>query len=288
MIPTANILQWADHAPWPAQRQIEQDLIICRALCDIYSTPFLAERLAFRGGTAINKLLFSSPLRYSEDIDLVQVKAEPIGPTIDALRDTLAWLGDFRRDRAAHSSHFLFKFQPEDAIGDAALNLKVEINTREHDAIFGYRKMPFSMVNDWHTASVEILSFDAHELFGTKLRAFLQRRKNRDLFDLGEGLARLDLDPGRIVAAFHHYIDLEGKPISRAEAEERTLEKLQYDLVEDVTPLLPPGVEFTTTIAVLALEQVWQHFISRLKGDPWKSTPLTVEEIRKTYPAFLT
>jgi predicted nucleotidyltransferase component of viral defense system len=287
MIPAANILQWTEHAPWPAQRQIEQDLIICRALCDIYSTPFLAERLAFRGGTAINKLLFASPLRYSEDIDLVQVKAEPIGPTIDALRETLAWLGDFRRDRAEHSIHFLFKFQPEDATGDAALNLKIEINTREHDSMFGYRRVPFSMTNDWHSASVEILSFDSHELFGTKLMAFLQRRKNRDLFDLGGGLTRLGLDPNKVVAAFHHYLDLEGKPISRAEAEERTLEKLQYDLIEDVTPLLPPGVEFDANMAVAALEHIWRQFISRLNGDPWKSTPMRLEQVRKTFPTFL-
>ena len=32
--------------------------------------------------------------RYSEDIDLVQVKAEPIKETIDHLRDALAWLGE--------------------------------------------------------------------------------------------------------------------------------------------------------------------------------------------------
>ena len=34
---------------WPDQRQVEQDLIICRALCDIFNEPLLAERLAFRG-----------------------------------------------------------------------------------------------------------------------------------------------------------------------------------------------------------------------------------------------
>jgi predicted nucleotidyltransferase component of viral defense system len=287
MIPAANILQWADHAPWPAQRQIEQDLIICRTLCDIYSNPFLAERLAFRGGTAINKLIFPTPLRYSEDIDLVQVKAEPIGPTIDAIRETLAWLGDFRRVGAKHSMHFIFRFVPEDAAGDEPLNLKIEINTREHDALFGYRKFPFSMVSDWHAANADIVSFDANELFGTKLRAFLQRRKNRDLFDLGEGLARLSLDPEQVVAAFNHYLALEENPISRAEAEERALEKLNYDLTEDVVPLLPVGVEFGTDAAVKALESVWQHYLSRLNGESWKSTPLALEQIRKTIPTFL-
>ena len=72
MIPTAYIQEWTAATPWPDPRQIEQDLIISRALCDIFNEPLLADRLAFRGGTAINKLLFRQPLRYSEDIDLVQ------------------------------------------------------------------------------------------------------------------------------------------------------------------------------------------------------------------------
>lgn len=63
-------------APWPDTRQIEQDLIICRALCDLFNAPALKDKIAFRGGTAINKLLFKQPLRYSEDIDLVQTQAE--------------------------------------------------------------------------------------------------------------------------------------------------------------------------------------------------------------------
>ena len=63
MIPTAYIQEWAATTPWPDPRQIEQDLIICRALCDIFNEPYLAERLAFRGGTAIHKLLFAQPLR---------------------------------------------------------------------------------------------------------------------------------------------------------------------------------------------------------------------------------
>jgi len=60
-------------------RQVEQDLIICRAMCDLFNHPQLKGRIAFRGGTAINKLLFEKPLRYSEDIDLVQVQPGPIG-----------------------------------------------------------------------------------------------------------------------------------------------------------------------------------------------------------------
>ena len=85
MIPLANLQAWSIKAPWPDMRQIEQDLIISRALCDLFSAPALREKIAFRGGTAINKLLFQQPLRYSEDIDLVQTSVEPIGATVDAI-----------------------------------------------------------------------------------------------------------------------------------------------------------------------------------------------------------
>ena len=81
MIPSAYIQAWSTRTPWPDPRQVEQDLIICRALCDLFNAPALAGKIAFRGGTAIHKLLFKHPLRYSEDIDFVQTRPEPIGPT---------------------------------------------------------------------------------------------------------------------------------------------------------------------------------------------------------------
>jgi len=71
LIPRDYIQALRSKAPWPDIRQVEQDLIICRALCDIFNSPTLTGKIAFRGGTAINKLLFKRPLRYSEDIDLV-------------------------------------------------------------------------------------------------------------------------------------------------------------------------------------------------------------------------
>jgi hypothetical protein len=47
VIPRAHIQAWSATTPWREPRQIEQDLIICRALCDIFCEPFLADRLAF-------------------------------------------------------------------------------------------------------------------------------------------------------------------------------------------------------------------------------------------------
>ena len=56
MINRIAIQQWSEHAPWIDNAQIEQDLIICRALVSIFSDEFLASQLAFRGGTALHKL----------------------------------------------------------------------------------------------------------------------------------------------------------------------------------------------------------------------------------------
>ena len=288
MIPRAYLQEWSARAPWPDLRQVEQDLIICRALCDLFNAPKLKGRIAFRGGTAINKLLFRHPLRYSEDIDLVQVRAERIGPTIDAVREALAWLGDFTRKRAGHSTHLIFRFAPETA-PDTELNLKVEINTREHTNVLGLRTYPFELANGWYQARTEIVSFEPEELFGTKLRALLQRRQGRDLFDLHEGLKQLGLNPGKLIGCFEHYLELEGHPISRAEAEQRMLEKLTRSLTGDVDPFLPAGVRFREDDALEAFGNVWKELIMRIKGDAWKLTDKVIGELReKKYPKLLT
>ena len=94
MIPSQNIVAWSGVVPWADSRQVEQDLIISRALVAIFADSELRDELRFRGGTALNKLHFDPPLRYSEDIDLVHTTSGPIGPILDRLRAVLEpWLG---------------------------------------------------------------------------------------------------------------------------------------------------------------------------------------------------
>jgi predicted nucleotidyltransferase component of viral defense system len=287
LIPRDYILAWRAKAPWPDLRQVEQDLIICRALCDLFNAPALNGKIAFRGGTAIHKLLFKQPLRYSEDIDLVQTQVESIGPTVDAIRDALSWLGKCNRQQAEHSMHLVFKFTPE-ADAQATLKLKVEVNTREHESLFAIKPYPFAVESDWYQGKTEIASFEPEELFGTKLRALLQRRMNRDLFDLHHGLEQLSLDSDKLIACFDHYLALEGKAISRAVAEQRMLEKLSRSLTEDIAPLLPVGVRFNDNDALQAFEQVWTELIACIKGDAWKLTDKAIEDLRQNkYPGLL-
>jgi len=71
VIPRDYITEWRTEAPWVQDFQVEQDLVISRALVEIFSHPLLRDALAFRGGTALYKLHLKPAARYSEDIDLV-------------------------------------------------------------------------------------------------------------------------------------------------------------------------------------------------------------------------
>ena len=68
MIPRANITAWRNVAPWPSNEQVEQDLVLSRALVTMFNEKSVAEQAVFRGGTALHKLFFPSSGRYSEDL----------------------------------------------------------------------------------------------------------------------------------------------------------------------------------------------------------------------------
>jgi predicted nucleotidyltransferase component of viral defense system len=282
MIPAAHIQAWAAKAPWPDQRQIEQDLVICRALCELFSAEALKGKIAFRGGTAINKLLFANALRYSEDIDLVQPESAPIKDTLGAIRDTLGWLECKKVTTKNHSTQIHFLFAPEASL-DERLRLKIEINGRDHGALYGFETSAFAVDNPWFAGQADIVSFCADELFSTKLRAFLQRDKSRDLFDLREGLGQLALDPQRVVDGLAHYLARQDIALSRANAEQTMLRKLRRSLTEDIAPLLPAGVAYTDADARAAFGTVWYRLVALIPGEPWKKSAEIIAALRKEF-----
>ena len=134
----------------------------------------------------------------------------------------------------------------------------------------------------------EIVSFEPEELFGTKLRALLQRRKNRDLFDLYEGLKQLNLDRGKLLTCFDHYLEIEGTPIHRAAAEKRMLQKPERSLTEDIDPLLPAGIHFDEPEALRAFAMVRDELIVCIQGEAWKLSAKVIEDLRrKRFPGLL-
>ena len=148
--------------------------------------------------------MYLSPAsRYSEDIDLLQIDAGPIGPMMTALREHLdPWLGESRRKQSEGRMTFICRFDSE-IPPIMPLRLKIEVNTREHFAVMGYVRQTAAVDNPWFRGQAEVVTHLLEELLGTKLRAFYQRKQGRDLFDLSVALSRRrDLDCARVVDCF--------------------------------------------------------------------------------------
>lgn len=268
LIPRAHITAWRGRAPWPTDEQVEQDLVLARAVVELFSNPTLAETMAFRGGTALHKLFLASPGRYSEDIDLVQIDAGPIGSALDAIRTTLdPWLGEPRRKRGQGRVTLVYRFETTSKPVQQ-MKLKIEINTREHFTVLGSHRRKLTIESDWFSRSVDINTYELEELLGTKLRALYQRKKGRDLYDLWLALTTLSAEPAKVINCFEHYMEHGRTPVSRAEFEANLAAKLNSkQFMEDISPLLPAHVTYDVA---LADAHVREHLIAKLRGDPWK------------------
>jgi len=245
MLPRRYIEEWKEFAPWPEDGQVEQDLIIEKALLQLFSDQFLQERLAFRGGTALHKLFLKPQVRYSEDIDLVQINAEPIKDTISAIRKQLSFLGKPVVKQKANNNTLVYRFESE-IPPVINLRLKIEINCREHFSVLGYNEIEHAIDNSWANGSCKLISFEKEEMLGTKLRALYQRKKGRDLFDLYHAVSNLKLDNEKLVQCYREYMAFSvDKPPTQKQFILNMEEKLEDpDFEGDIYALLRPGVNY--------------------------------------------
>ncbi len=246
MIPKPYIAKWKDYAPWTTNEQVEQDLIISRTLVVLFSDNFLSENLAIRGGTALHKLYLNPAPRYSEDIDLVQIKKGPIKPILQRIGEVLTF---FEEDRVvkpkANNNTILYRFNSEYSV-DIRLRLKIEINCREHFNLLGWNFFPFSVESEWFSGKCEITTYYLDELLGTKLRALYQRKKGRDLFDLYYADQHVELDYDKIILCYNEYMNcVVGKPPTQKEFllnMELKMKSTQFS--GDMEGLLSPNMQY--------------------------------------------
>ena len=238
MIPESFIEDWRNRAKWQTLAQVEQDLVISRALIDLYSNPHIIDNLVFRGGTALNKLFIKPPARYSEDIDFVQRSSAPIGETIDTIRDILQpWLGEPKRKITQRSVKLFYQYE---AINNLPAKLKIEINTIEHFQVLPPRLEQFDIASEWFSGSVPIVTYEINELMATKLRALYQRRKGRDLFDLWYVVTHELIQLEQVFSIFVKYCDYNNVKISGKEfIKNLELKKSNRDFKTDMDILLP-------------------------------------------------
>jgi len=246
MIAQPYLEEWRSQANWHTNEQVEQDLIISRAIVEIFSDDFLRNSLAFRGGTALHKLYITPQIRYSEDIDLVQINSEPINPIFKRIREKLSFLGTKRTVKQhIHNNTMIYRFDTEFP-PVVNMRLKIEINTREHLNILGLTEIPFEVNNAWFSGKCNVTGYTTEELLSTKLNALYQRKKGRDLFDLYWALTHLEID---IVKLFHcskiHYEHAKLKPPTAKQFMRNMEGKLaDPDFTNDIFTVLKPNIEY--------------------------------------------
>ncbi len=218
--------------PWAAQYQVEQDLLLCRAMVALFDDKFLSSQIAMRGGTLLHKVHLAPPARYSEDIDLVVVGTRPpdhirrairrvltdvLGTPKASVWDTLALA---IRNTVKPSRVLRMTYSARSIIEpNRTLEIVVEANVTERKPHRAVVEMPFSFPFRDKAVQTHIKGFDIHEMLGTKMRAMFQRKRGRDLFDLYWALTKspTSVDPAAIIASFEHYLKQEGTKAGRAE-----------------------------------------------------------------------
>ena len=263
MIPQAYITEWANQVPWQTNEQVEQDLVICRALVEIFSDEWLASGLAFRGGTALHKLYLHPQPRYSEDIDLVQIRPEPIKETIQRLKARLSFLGDCTVAQKAYNNTLKYRFESEFPPVHN-LRLKIETNCREHFTVLGYQQIPFQVNSSWFTGDCNITTYKLEELLGTKLRALYQRRKGRDLYDMYKALLQVpDMNKDALLKCYHAYIDfvVVEPPTQKLYLQNMEAKMQDDEFMGDLAALIPPTEQYDQ---ILAYKMVRDQILEKL------------------------
>jgi predicted nucleotidyltransferase component of viral defense system len=255
-----DVLSHQSEVPWPSLRQVEQDLLLCRAVAAIFNDAFLKLQVAMRGGTLLHKVQLAPAARFSEDIDLVACGDRPEDHIRKALRRVLSGvLGTpkasvwdaialtvrnvVRPSRVLRMTYGL----PSVSVPGAVLEVKIEVNVTER---FSHRPLlgiPFEFPFRGKVISTRINGYDIHEMLGTKLRALFQRRRGRDLFDLYWALEHSipPVDPALVIESFLHYLRKEGTVAGRQDF----IDSLDVHLADpgfrsDTDNLLRKGIDY--------------------------------------------
>ena len=247
--------------PWTLTTQVEQDLLLCRAMRAIFEDDFLAKQVAMRGGTLLHKVHLAPPTRYSEDIDLVVIGDREEGHIKLALRRVLKdVLGDPRASQWA--TDFVLAFRnvgkpsrilrmkyavPSISHPGTRLGIQIEANVSERRPYRDIQKLPFTYPFRGEQPHFEINGFEIHEMLGTKLRALFQRDKGRDLYDLYWALTQAapTVNPQQVIEAFNYYLQLEGVVVKRATFADALQVKVgRRGFRTDMESLLRPGATY--------------------------------------------
>lgn len=183
----AKVNRWGRRIGIGSARLAEQDYRLVELLRAIAEHDDLGARLAFKGGTALNKLYLGGVSRLSVDLDFnVLGTKDDVQGARAALRSAVVGLFE-DQDPAFVTTHdhgwallrVTGQYQP--LSGGAPEKIKVELSMAERFPVTQIVTRPLAHPGG---AAVPVRTYPIDELVATKLRAWYGRRKGRDIFDL--------------------------------------------------------------------------------------------------------
>lgn len=249
-----RLIVWADTIGIPNLALAEHDLRLTHALAGLYAAPALKDVLAFKGGTALNKIYFGKFSRLSVDLDFnligppreVVKQGAPARKAIEAVLREQDPGYEFKFSYRAEQTTLIARYEPQS--GGARQPLKIELSMRESVPIMGLFEKDIPSPDEGSPIKVKTYSID--ELLSTKIRALYDRKKGRDIFDL-DCARLLKLDRPAIRKLVYYYFYRSGKifnwNVLRANLAAKASDKRFGD---DIKPFLRPDVAFDAPSAI--------------------------------------
>ena len=216
---------------------LEKVILLLELLEAIRSHPFLKDRMALKGGTALN-LFTSNVPRLSVDIDLNYIGAVDRDgmlaerPKIEqALQAVCGRVGVQPRRVPSDHAGGKWRLSFNRAAGGTG-SLEMDVNFMLRAPLW-----PVARVDSYPLGTIQakdIPVVDIHELAAGKLAALLSRAASRDVFDASRLLRVTGLEPAKLRFAFVVY-----GGISRRDWRTVSVDDVTIDVAEADTKLVP-------------------------------------------------
>ena len=253
---------------------LEKVLRLSEVLQFISQNPKLNECLVLKGGTAINLTVFNMP-RLSVDIDLdfhkICTREEMMEYRLVINAEILAYMTSqgYQLSPGTKNPHSLdsWVFFYLNAGGNRD-NIKIEINYSMRQHIFAPQKRSVH-VNYLNTT--EVLTLEPIELFGSKIKALIERHTCRDLYDVynllhSDFIHSFDLPMLRKIVVF--YLAVGG---SKAPSKEYNLDAIRQikfaQIRATLLPMLKKGDSFDFEAAKVEVVQFLESLLQLTESE---------------------
>jgi hypothetical protein len=236
---------------------LEKVILLLNLLKGFRDHPFLKDRLALKGGTALNLFIFDLP-RLSVDIDLNYIGAFEL----EAMRAERPKIEEAIRAVCAREEFTVRNFPQEHAGGKWSLryesalgqggNLEVDVNFMFRVPLWPIMLWGSRVIGPHKAEKIPVL--DIREIAEGKVTALLARHAARDLFDAHLVLARCTLVRKDFRVAFVVYGAMSRKDWRTISVDDLTFET--EELENSLLPLL--RVDFLET---LGQTKTWVHHL---------------------------